>query len=46
MNGRLLKYRREANGQFVLHSIGWNETDDGGVPGTLADVKNDDWVWQ
>jgi hypothetical protein len=31
MNGRLLKYRREANGQFVLHSIGWNETDDGEV---------------
>jgi hypothetical protein len=34
MNGRLLKYRREANGQFVLHSIGWNETDDAEVIGS------------
>jgi hypothetical protein len=35
------------SGQFVLYSIGWNETDDGGVPGnTLFDDKEGDWVWQ
>jgi hypothetical protein len=31
IGGQPLKYRREAGGQFVLYSIGWNETDDGGV---------------
>lgn len=31
IGGQPLKYRREADGQFVLYSIGWNETDDGGV---------------
>ena len=30
IGGQPLKYRREANGQFVLYSVGWNETDDGG----------------
>jgi hypothetical protein len=52
-----LKYRREANGRFVLYSVGWNETDDGGVmvfkkkPATeeLAtdlDLEQGDWVWR
>jgi hypothetical protein len=31
IGGQPLKYRHEANGQFILYSIGWNETDDGGV---------------
>jgi hypothetical protein len=31
IGGQPLKYRREANGQFVLYSVGWNETDDGGT---------------
>jgi type II secretory pathway pseudopilin PulG len=31
INGQPLHYRRESNGQFVLYSVGWNETDDGGV---------------
>ena len=26
-----LHYRRTSDGQFVLYSVGWNETDDGGV---------------
>jgi hypothetical protein len=35
-----------SSGQFVLYSVGWNETDDGGVPGqTLFDDKQGDWVW-
>jgi len=31
IGGGPLKYRRTNDGQFVLYSIGWNETDDGGV---------------
>ena len=30
IGGGPLKYRRDANGSFVLYSIGWNEADDGG----------------
>ena len=40
-----------ASGQFVLYSVGWNETDDGGVVGLATDGKNadngkGDWVWR
>jgi len=46
-SGEPYKYRRTTDGQFVLYSIGWNEKDDGGVPGkTLFDDKEGDWVWQ
>lgn len=46
IGGQPLHYRRTEDGKFLLYSVGWNETDDGGVPGTLADVKKGDWVWQ
>lgn len=47
LSGEAYKYRRADDGQFVLYSIGWNEKDDGGVPGkTLFDEKQGDWVWQ
>lgn len=47
IGGKPLKYRRSDDGQFVLYSIGWNEKDDGGVPGkSLFDETNGDWVWQ
>jgi hypothetical protein len=51
IGGQPLKYRREANGQFVLYSVGWNETDDGGVVGYDAkgkslDSSKGDWVWR
>jgi hypothetical protein len=47
ITGAPYKYRRTADGQFVLYSVGWNQTDDGGVPGkTLFDEKEGDWVWQ
>jgi hypothetical protein len=47
ITGEPYKYRRTDNGRFVLYSVGWNERDDGGVPGkTLFDEKNGDWVWQ
>ncbi len=45
--GELYEYRPTSDGQFVLYSVGWNEKDDGGVPGkTLFDEKGGDWVWQ
>jgi len=46
INGQPYKYRRTSDGQFVLYSVGWNERDDGGVPGkTLFDQTQGDWVW-
>jgi hypothetical protein len=56
--GGPLKYRRTQDGQFVLYSIGWNETDDGGVvgfkkssdrwdeSGSKVDISQGDWVWR
>jgi hypothetical protein len=47
ITGEPYKYRRTDDGQFILYSLGWNEKDDGGVPGqTLFDEKQGDWVWQ
>jgi len=47
ISGQPYKYHRSNDGRFVLYSVGWNETDDGGVPGdTLFDTKEGDWVWQ
>jgi len=45
-----LHYRRTADGKFLLYSVGWNETDDGGQvvlkeDGTV-DRDKGDWVWQ
>jgi len=46
LTGAPYKYRRTEDGQFVLYSVGWDEKDDGGVPGkTLFDEKQGDWVW-
>jgi hypothetical protein len=58
IGGGPLKYRRTADGQFVLYSIGWNEKDDGGVvvnrksrdprdeSGNNVDISQGDWVWR
>jgi hypothetical protein len=58
IGGQPLKYRRTQDGQFVLYSIGWNETDDGGVAGnqksrdrtdensSTVDISQGDWVWR
>jgi hypothetical protein len=55
ITGRPLKYRRTDDGQFVLYSVGWNETDDGGVvvvfDGSFGksgnvDINKGDWVWR
>jgi hypothetical protein len=46
LTGEPYKYRRTDNDHFVLYSVGWNEKDDGGVPGkVLFDDANRDWVW-
>jgi hypothetical protein len=57
INGQPLHYRLNASGQFVLYSVGWNETDDGGVVGfkitgrnsngqPILDFSEGDWVWR
>ena len=47
LTGEPYKYRRTDDGQLVLYSVGWDEKDDGGVPGkTLFDEKQGDWVWE
>ena len=46
-----LHYRRTSDGKFLLYSVGWNETDDGGVPsphdtyGSITNYSTDDFVW-
>jgi len=44
MGGQPLKYHRSDDGRFVLYSVGWNETDDGGQFSSL-DYTKGDWVW-
>jgi hypothetical protein len=48
VKGGMLNYRRDG-GTYVLYSIGWNATDDGGkvVVGksSKVDPKQGDWVW-
>jgi hypothetical protein len=47
LTGEPYNYRRPDDGQFVLYSIGWDEKDDGGVPGkTMFDDQQGDWVWK
>jgi hypothetical protein len=47
IGGQPLKYRRDTDGTFLLYSIGWNEKDDGGVPGEgNSYITGGDWVWQ
>lgn len=50
INGQPLKYRRPEDGSFVLYSVGWNQTDDGGTvalsKGKSSLVAQGDWVWR
>ena len=52
IGGKPLKYRRETGGSFVLYSIGWNETDEGGTvvfkgnSSKTVDSEKGDWVWR
>ncbi|HEY4951911.1 MAG TPA: hypothetical protein VII71_00825, partial [Verrucomicrobiae bacterium] len=44
INGQPLHYRRTSDGKFLLYSVGWNETDDGGQE--VKDNALGDWVWK
>jgi len=52
MNGQPLHYRRTDDGRFLLYSVGWNETDDGGTVALnqsskrTVDIRKGDWVWR
>ncbi|MEJ0089416.1 MAG: hypothetical protein WDM80_06700 [Limisphaerales bacterium] len=49
IGGQPLHYRRTDGGKFLLYSIGWNETDDGGQVALTqygySDPTKGDWVW-
>ena len=51
IGGQPLKYRRTNDGKFLLYSVGWNETDDGGQEISSVneygkpDYTKGDWVW-
>jgi hypothetical protein len=49
VNGQPLQYRRTVEGKFLLYSVGWNETDDGGQAAVakngVVDYAKGDWVW-
>ncbi len=50
IGGEPLQYRRASGGNFLLYSVGWNETDDEGQMAPKKeghmDLENGDWVWQ
>jgi len=46
IGGEQLHYHPKNDGKFLLYSVGWNETDDGGASGTLQNVNQGDWVWK
>jgi hypothetical protein len=52
INGDPLHYRLTQDGQFVLYSVGWNGTDDGGVvvlnnhARNIVNRNQGDWVWR
>ena len=49
IGGKPLIYRRTADGTYLLYSIGWNETDDGGQDASATspnDFTQGDCVWK
>jgi hypothetical protein len=52
ITGEPLHYHRTDDGQFVLYSVGWNGTDDGGVAvpqkgqESGINMAQGDWVWK
>ncbi len=46
IGGQPLRYRRTAEGGYMLYSVGWNGTDDGGRMGQGENaIQEGDWVW-
>jgi len=51
MNGEPYHYQLRSDGTYLLYSVGWNQTDEGGKPAyqpgspKVLDRKNGDWVW-
>jgi hypothetical protein len=48
IGGQPLHYRCTNDGKFLLYSVGWNETDDGGLDlsnNGQVNYTNGDWVW-
>jgi hypothetical protein len=45
IGGRPPKYRRAADGTYMLYSIGWRGLDNGGVRGKSSPNLDGDWVW-
>ena len=46
LTGQPLKYHRSDDGGFVIHSVGWNETDDNGQEGAKGNFEDGDWIWR
>jgi len=44
IGGQPFKYRRTNGEGYLLYSVGWNERDDGGIPGKSR--EEGDWVWE
>jgi hypothetical protein len=51
ITGQPLKYRLNGTGQYILYSVGWNETNDGGAIAAIKSgediaAEEGDWVWR
>ena len=52
VDGKPLRYRRNADGSYLIYSVGWNRIDDGGETAwhtgkdPRVDISQGDWVWQ
>jgi len=52
INDQPLHYQRKEGGHFLLYSVGWNGTDEGGIAirnnnpyRAVLDLEQGDWVW-
>jgi hypothetical protein len=46
VDGQPLRYRRNADGTFLLYSVGENGKDDGGNPALEKGVQSSNFYWQ
>ena len=46
VDGQPLRYRRNADGTFLLYSVGENGKDDGGNPALEQGVESSNYYWQ